>query len=46
MIKLNDPESALKLLKKAIHVADVEDKKREMIALYEQAIALAVKLNQ
>lgn len=46
MIKLNDPENALKLFKKTIHVADVEDKKREMIVFYEQSVALAVKLNQ
>lgn len=46
MLKLSDPEKALVLMRKALHVADVEDKQHDMVVFYEQAISMALRINQ
>jgi len=44
MIRLNDPEKAIKLYKRSIDIAEVEDKHHEMFKLYEHCISLALRL--
>lgn len=44
MLKVNDPARALKLYKKVIYVSEVEDKNHEQVVFHEQAIGLALKL--
>lgn len=46
MLKVNDPEGALKIYRKVIYLSDVEDKNHEMVVFHEQAISLALKLEK
>lgn len=46
MLKVNAPEKALKLYKKVIYLSEVEDKTHEQVVFHEQAIGLALKLEQ
>ena len=41
MLKLNAPEKALKMLKRAITIAEVEDKYHDLMTFYDGAITLA-----
>lgn len=45
MLKLTAPESALKLLRRAIQIADSEDKRHDLVTYYESAAALAIRMN-
>lgn len=44
MLKHNDPARALKIYKKLIYISEVEDKNHEQVVSYEQAIGIAMKL--
>ena len=44
MLKMNAPEKALKLYKRALHVAEVEDKNHDMMNFYENAVNLALRI--
>lgn len=46
MIKLTDPENSLKLYKRAIHIAEVEEKYHDMMGFYEHTISIALRLNK
>ncbi|RNA22637.1 gamma-soluble NSF attachment -like [Brachionus plicatilis] len=46
MLKTTDPESSLKLVKRAIQVAEVEDKNHQIVTMYENAVNLALKIEQ
>jgi hypothetical protein len=45
MLKLTAPEKALKMLKRAIQIAEVEDKHLELMTFYDSAITLAIRVN-
>lgn len=44
MLKTTDPESSLNLLKRAIQVGEVEDKNHQLVHMYENAVNLALKI--
>jgi hypothetical protein len=46
MLKINDPERALVLFRKAIYLSEVEDKTHEQVVFYESAIGIAIKLGK
>jgi hypothetical protein len=44
MLKLTAPEKALKMLKRAIQIAEVEDKHHDMMNFFDSAITLAIRI--
>ena len=44
MLKLAAPERALKLLKRAIQIAEIEDKHMDLMTFYDSACALAIRI--
>lgn len=46
MIKMYSPENALKLYARAIDIADVEDRNHDLYTLYENSVALTLKLKK
>lgn len=44
MLKTSDPESSLKLIKRGIQVGEVEDKNHQLVHMYENAVNLALKI--
>jgi hypothetical protein len=46
MLKQNDPEKAILLYRKAIYVAEVEDKFHDINSFYEHAIPIAMRLKK
>lgn len=46
MLKLTAPDKALRLFKRAIHVADIEEKYHESLSYYENAINIAIRTKE
>jgi hypothetical protein len=43
MLKLNAPDRALKIMKRALDVAEVEDKLQDLMNYYDSAVDLAIR---